>query len=70
MIRQLYSSLHVNGDDNVAHYGNDEVNYGEAERGSYEPIKNLEDADVHINAKEFNLAKQQQTSTSKILSQK
>ena len=49
---------------------NDEVNYGEAERGSYEPIKNLEDADVHINAKEFNLAKQQQTSTSKILSQK
>ena len=38
---------------------NDEVNYGEAEgeRGSYEPIKNLEDADVHINAKEFNLAK-------------
>ena len=36
---------------------NDEVNYGEAERGNYEPIKNLEDADVHINAKEFNLAK-------------
>ena len=27
MIRQLYSSLHVNGDDNVAHYGNDDVNY-------------------------------------------
>ena len=38
---------------------NDEVNYGEAERGNYEPIKNLEDADVYINAKEFNLAKQQ-----------
>ena len=29
MIRQLYSSLHVNGDDNVAHYGNDDVNYGD-----------------------------------------
>ena len=29
MIKQLYSSLHVNGDDNVAHYGNDDVNYGD-----------------------------------------
>ena len=29
MIRQLYSSLHVNGDDNVAHYGNDDVNYSD-----------------------------------------
>ena len=42
MIRQLYSSLHVNGDDNVAHYGNDDVsngdnddynNHAEAQRG-------------------------------------
>ena len=27
MIRQLYSSLHANGDDNVAHYGNDDIKY-------------------------------------------
>ena len=29
IIRQLYSSLLVNGDDHVAHYGNDDVNYGD-----------------------------------------
>ena len=47
---------------------NDEVNYGEAEKVQYEQIKNMDDGDVCINAKEFNLAKQQQTSSRQAIS--